>query len=289
MTTRSWQEMCPLGRPFIKMQGLENHFVIVDGRAIPYQPTPQQVVNICNVRTGIGGDQLLVIESATAAGQAQGANAFLRIINVDGADVEACGNATRCVAWLLLEETKQDLILLETLAGVLECRRTGDCEVSVNMGEISMAWATIPLSQELDTLNLNIESGPLRDPVVLNIGNPHAIFFVDDLAKIDMEKYAPAIQTHPFFPQQINVGAVQVITDSHILLSVYERPGILTAACGSGACVSVAAAIARGLTSKNKLTVEMAAGKVEIEILADNSAVMTGPVSWCFQGNLPQS
>jgi len=281
--------MCPLGRPFVKMQGLENHFVIVDGRAIAYQPTKQEIVNVCNVRTGVGGDQLLIIEPATTAGQAQGADAFLRIINIDGAAVEACGNATRCVAWLLLEETNKDLILLETLAGVLECRRTGECEVSVNMGKISMAWATIPLSEARDTLHLNIESGPLRDPVVLNIGNPHAIFFVDDLTSIDMEKHAPAIQTNPLFPQQTNVGAVQVINEHHIRLSVYERPGILTTACGSGACVSVAATIARGLTRQNKLTVEMAAGKVEIEILADNTALMTGPVAWCFQGHLPLS
>ncbi|MFT5708371.1 MAG: diaminopimelate epimerase [Oceanospirillaceae bacterium] len=288
MSTQSWQEMCPQGRPFIKMQGLHNHFVIVDARAIPYHPTVAQTVQICDVKTGVGGDQLLVIEQPTASGKAAGAVAFMRIINVDGADAQACGNASRCIAWLLMEETGSDALSFETVAGVLACKRTGELEVSVEMGLISMNGADIPLAVGADSMNLTLESGPLKNPIALNIGNPHAICFVDDLDAVDMLKWAPAMQCDPVFPEKANVGAVQMLSPEHLRLSVYERPGILTTACGSGACVSVVAARAKGLTDARKVKVEMPAGSVVIEILEDNSAIMTGPVSWCYQGYLPK-
>ena len=287
MHTQSWQEMVPQGRPFIKMQGLHNHFIIVDARAIAYRPSKAEVIQICDVQTGVGGDQLLVIEQPTEQGKAAGAVAFMRIINVDGADVEACGNASRCIAWLLMEETGCDELSFETLAGALACKRTGELEVSVEMGKISMKAADIPLAPGADSLNLNLESGPLKNPIALNIGNPHAVCFVDDLDAVDMLQWAPAIQCDAVFPEKANVGAVQMLSPEHLRLSVYERPGILTTACGSGACVSVVAARARGLTDARRVKVEMPAGSVVIEILEDDSAIMTGPVSWCYQGYLP--
>lgn len=288
MTQVPWHQIVPsTGRPFIKMQGLHNHFVIVDGRDTPYKPTVEEIVHICDVKRGVGADQLLVIETPSAKGAAAGAYAFMRIINIDGQEAEACGNATRCFGWLMLEETDRDEVILETVVGVLHCRRMGDKRVSVEMGRISTDCRKIPLAKEVDTLHVPVGNGALQDGVALNIGNPHIVYFVDDLDALDLVTLADPIQKDPLFPEQVNVGAAQVISDSHLRLSVYERPGILTAACGSGACVATRAAQLRGLTDKSELTVEMSAGSVEIEIREDYSAVMTGPVEFCFSGTLP--
>ena len=286
MTTyrKSWDTLEAPGRSFIKMQGLRNHFVIVDGRDESYNPDTPEVVNICDPQTGIGADQLVVIEPP----HTDGAYAFMRLLNVDGRDVEACGNATRCVAWLLMEEASTDSISIETLAGVLECQRKGDMRVSCDMGKISMEWQKIPLSREQDTLHMKIESGPLRDPVGLSIGNPHAVFFVDDLDVVDLESLAPAIQKNNLFPNEVNVGTAQIIDSTNIRLVVYERGAGLTTACGSGACAAVYAARARGLTESNRVTVSMPAGSVDIDIGADDHATMTGPVALSFQGCLPK-
>jgi len=285
--SKAWGGIVPSGGvAFIKMQGLHNHFVIVDGRETPYRPTPAEIVQICEVKTGVGADQLLVIQTPTGAGAAAGAYAFMRIINIDGRDAEACGNATRCFGWLMLEETGRDEIILETVVGPLTCKRVADKAVSVEMGGITTNWAAIPLAEPVDTLRLPTGNGPLQNGVALNIGNPHAVYFVDDLNAVDVVKYARKIQNDPLFPEKVNVGVAQIVSDDHIRLSVFERPGILTTACGSGACVTTRAAQLLGLTRQAKVTVEMAAGSVEIEILDDNSAIMTGPVEFCFSGTL---
>jgi len=285
----NWFGVETTGLPFVKMHGLRNHFIIIDGRKKLYQPSINEIVRICDQQVGVGGDQLLIIDPPSEEGMEKGAHAFMRILHIDGREAEACGNATRCVAWLLLEETDSDKLLLETIAGVLECRRVGALLVSVNMGQISMKWQKIPLCKDVDTYNLEIESGPLKNPIALNIGNPHAVFFLDDLNSIDLEAFAPAIQSNALFPEQVNVGAAQMIDDRNMKLEVYERPGILTTACGSGACVAVYAARARGLTKSNKVNVRLPAGAVDIEILPDDTALMTGPVAYSFNGYLPES
>ncbi|SEA66778.1 diaminopimelate epimerase [Desulfuromusa kysingii] len=275
-----------MGRPFLKMHGLRNHFIIVDGREQPFKPTIAAISRICDPHEGVGAEQLLIIENPTTAGRNKGAEALMRIINIDGREAEACGNATRCVAYLILEEKNAEKIILETITGTLECWRAGEQRVSVNMGHISKDWWKIPLSEAQDTCHLDISNGPLKNPVALNIGNPHVVFFVNDLKTIVMEDLCPAIQTDPLFPNQINVGVAQMVTDSHMLLAVYERPGILTEACGSGACVAFYAARLRGLTDRDKMTVELPAGPIEVAIQPDDSVVMTGPVAFCFGGFL---
>ncbi len=272
------------GRRFVKMQGLRNHFVIVDARQQSYTPSADEVVRICDVQVGVGADQLVVIEPPSAAGREQGAMAFVRFFNVDGPEAEACGNATRCAAWLLLEESGSESILIETRNGILPCRKAGEQQVSCGMGPVSMDWDEIPLGRERDTCHLGLESGPLADPVGVSVGNPHAVFFIADLNDIDIQRYAPAIQQHPMFPNQVNVGAAQVVSDDYMRLTVYERGAGLTTACGSGACAAVFAARARGLTSLRAMTVAMPAGEVQIEISADNHATMTGAVAYCFRG-----
>ncbi len=270
------------GRPFIKMHGLRNHFIITDARDKEYKPDVEEIIRICDPQIGVGADQLIVIEPPQSAA----ANVFMRIYNVDGREVEACGNATRCVGWLLLEEVGSDSVMVETLAGLLACQRQGDLLVSSDMGHISMDWESIPLSEERQTLHLDFESGGLREPAALGIGNPHVVFFVDDIGAVDIESLAPAIQGDPLFPNGVNVGLAEVKDAERMRNVVYERGAGLTTACGTGACVAVYAARARGLTDSKRMTVEMPAGPVEIEILDDGHAVMTGPVAFCFTGQL---
>ena len=155
------------------------------------------------------------------------------------------------------------------------------------MGQLRTGWQEIPLAREMDTLHLEIGAGPLRDPVGMNIGNPHAVFFVDDLDAIDLTTYGPRLQKHPLFPQEANIGVAQLVDSRTLKLSVWERPGALTTACGTGACVAVGAAHRRGLTQASKMTVIMPAGSVQIELKEDASVVMVGPVDVCYSGYLP--
>lgn len=282
-----WSRIIPTsGRAFVKMQGLHNHFVIVDGRKNPYNPTVKETVQICDVNTGIGGDQLLIIEPPTAAGASNGAYAFMRIINIDGQDAEACGNATRCFAWLMLEETELDEIVLETAVGSLRCWRRDKQQVSVEMGKISTHWQSIPLTRDVDTLDIPLTNGPLKNGVALNIGNPHIVFFVDDLDALDVAALARPIQDDPLFLRKVNVGVAQKMSNSLIRLSVFERPGILTKACGSGACVAARAAQLLGLTNKKEIVVDMLAGSVNVIVEESRNAILTGPVEFCFSGRL---
>ena len=269
-------------RSFVKMHGLLNHFVITDARESPYQPEIDEIVRVCDPQQGVGADQLIVIEPATNS--ATGAAAFMRILNVDGREAEACGNATRCVAWLLLEETGEDEVFIETLAGLIRCRRLGEKYVSCSMGTINLEWQKIPLAEERDTLHLQLSFGPLTDGIALSIGNPHVVFFVDDIESIDIQRLAPEIQQHPLFPNQVNVGIAKMVTAKEMDLIVYERGAGLTTACGSGACVAAYAALLRGFTDNNAITVNMPAGSVEIGIDADGQATMSGPLEYCFTG-----
>ncbi len=275
-----------LGRPFVKMHGLRNDFIIVDARDEPHQSTKEEIVRICDRREGIGGDELVIIEPPRKETADPGFYAALRIFNPDGREVEACGNATRCVGWLLLQENDRDEIAIDTMGGPLTCRRAGSKRIAVDMGRLRTGWEDIPLSREMDTLHLGIEAGPLIDPVGMNIGNPHAVFFVDDLDAIDLEKYGPELQKHALFPEEANIGAAQLIDEKTMKLSVWERPGALTTACGTGACAAVGAAHRRGLTQEKRMKVIMAAGSVDIEIIEDR-VIMTGPVETCFVGYLP--
>jgi len=274
----------PEGRYFIKMHGLLNNFVIVDGRIKPYCPDAAEIVRVCDPKTGVGGDQLIIIERPAKAGS--NATAFMRILNIDGREVEACGNATRCVAWLLLEEAGVDQVTIETLAGLLDCRRTGELEVSCEMGRVSTAWEDIPLAAKTNTAHINFDGGAFSDGIALNIGNPHIVFFVSDIDAIDIESFAPAIQENELFPDQVNVGVAQVLSDGHLRSVVYERGAGLTTACGSGACVAAFAALARGLMQTRDITVSMRAGDVRISISEDGVATMTGPVAFCCSGYL---
>jgi len=271
------------GRPFIKMNGLRNHFVIIDAREDPFDPDTPEAVRICDQQVGVGADQLIIMERARTVPDA---DTFMRIINMDGREAEACGNATRCVAWLLLEEQQCDSVTIETLAGALRCERTGERRVRCEMGRVSMDWRRIPLREAHDTLHLDIGNGPLSDAAAASVGNPHAVFFVDDLDAIDVARLAPPLQAHPLFPEQANIGVAQIQDGARMRLSVYERGAGLTMACGSGACAAVFVAGARGLLDARRASIELPGGTVDIEIRADDVALMTGPVDFNFEGFL---
>ena len=268
------------GRSFVKMHGLRNHFVIVDARSEAFTPSLDEIVRICDRTRGVGADELIVMEPP-----AKGGDVFMRIYNVDGREVEACGNATRCVAWLLFDESGRNEAVVETLAGNLECTNAGNKLVSASMGGVSLEWQTVPMSEERDTLHVDITSGALSDAVALNVGNPHAVFFVDDLDAVDIVKDAPPIQQLPLFPNEVNVGVAQMLGPTRMRLKVYERGAGLTMACGSGTCAAVIAARARGLTDESCMDVELPGGTAAVEIRSDNTVVMTGPVEFCFSGS----
>jgi len=270
-------------RFFVKMHGLRNHFVIFDRRRDRRAFRRADIVRICDPQAGVGGDQLLTVEPPSSEGVAAGAAAGMRIFNIDGREVSACGNATRCVAHLLMEETGADTLLLETKGGMLKCRRAGAMDISVELGPIGWNWRDFPLSHEVDMRDLPVASGPLRHGMGLWIGNPHAVFFVDDLSAVDMARDAAPIHDDPLFPQGVNVGVAELLDASTIRLAVWERPGIATQACGTGACVAAFAARARGLTDSDRFTVHLPAGDLRIGIRG-TMATMSGPVAYCCRG-----
>lgn len=265
------------------MHGLGNDFVVVDGRREPFSPPPALIRWICDRYTGIGGDQLLVIEPPTIAE----ADARMRIYNVDGTEAQTCLNATRCVAWLLLRESGTESLVLETLGGLIEGTNAVGNTLSLKLGAPRWNWQSIPLASPADTLSLDLASGPLVCPAAVSMGNPHLVFFVEDRDAIDVPRWAPAIQNDPVLPEGANVGVAQLMAPDRLRLVVWERPGILTQACGSGACAAVLAARRRGLTDQSRVTVEMPGGILQVEVHADERVTLTGPVAIAFSGHLP--
>lgn len=247
---------------FTKMHGCGNDFVIFDGRDVPVTFTPPQIRDICNRKTGVGCDQLIIMLNSEKA------DVFMDMHNADGTPLEACGNATRCVADLV------DATRLETVAGVLHAERKGDL-IAVDMGK-----ATFPPEPFTD----NIDG--MTDPVIVNMGNPHAVFYVDDLGMIRYEKTAKAIEHHPFFPNRTNVEFVKIIDRNTVFLRTWERGVGLTLACGSAACATVAAGVHLGATEPS-LEVQMDGGTLHMEYRqSDGHVIMTGPTAYVFDGTL---
>lgn len=268
-------------RSFIKMHGLGNDFVIVDARTEPFDLSDAAAQRIADRRQGIGCDQLIIMEPP-ANGQA---DVFMRIRNADGCEVGACGNATRCIAALLRKETGSDRIVIETKAGLLIAEAADGGLFTVDMGEAKTAWQDIPLAREMDTLHLRVAAGQLTDPVGVAIGNPHAVFFVDDAEAVDLSSLGPALEHNPLFPERANIGVATVMGSSRLRLRVWERGVGLTQACGTGACAAAVAAIRRGLT-KRRVTVMLDGGDLIIEWRQSGHVFMTGPVSTSFCGTL---
>lgn len=269
-------------RRFLKMHGLGNDFVIFDARRESLPLTTAQAAAIADRRRGIGCDQVIAMEPP----RDDGADLFMRIWNNDGSEAGACGNATRCVAALLFHESGREQATIETLAGLLPVEAAGDGLVSVDMGEALFGWQDIPLAREMDTAHLELAHGAFSDPVGLNIGNPHAVFFVD--APPDDEtltEAGSALERDPLFPERANIQFVQVLGRDRLRQRVWERGAGITQASGSGACAGAAAARRRGLTEA-RVTTEMDGGEMILEVREDWHVVMTGPVALAFGGEV---
>ena len=268
-------------RPFIKMHGLGNDFVVVDARQAPFPLDDALARRIADRHTGVGCDQLLVIEPPSNGR----ADAFLRIRNHEGGEVGACGNGTRCVAALLMAENGRDRVTLETLAGLLVAEAAGKRRVSVDMGEAGPDWQDMPLARAMDTLHLDLALGPVADPAATAMGNPHATFFVEEVAAIDLESLGPRLERDPLFPERANIGIAQVTGPDQLRLRVWERGVGITRACGSGACAAAVAAHRRGLTGR-QVALTLDGGPLTIAYREDGHVIMTGPVATAFTGAL---
>ena len=265
---------------FVKMHGLGNDFVVLDRRHDPVALDPAAVRAVADRHTGIGCDQLIVIEPP----RDPAAQAFMRIRNADGSEAEACGNASRCVARLIAAETGETRVRLQTVAGLLDAEMTGDGQVAVDMGPARIGWRDIPLTREMDTLAVDLEAGPLCRPVCTSIGNPHATFFVADADAVDLAAFGPGLEHDALFPERANIGVAAVQSPERIRLRVWERGAGITRACGSGACAALVAAHRRGLTGRHA-TVALDGGELDIAWRADGHVVMTGPATLAFEGS----
>ena len=263
---------------FIKMHGLGNDFVVLDARAqpLPGTITPAIAAALADRRSGIGCDQLIVLEPSTDA------DFTMRIYNNDGGEVAACGNATRAVGLLAGGSAR-----IETAAGIL-VTRSDAAGIAVDMGVPRLEWDAIPLAYPMDTLSLPVGWDGLEHPVAVNVGNPHAVFFVDDCDAVPLDQIGPVIEHDPLFPERVNVNVATVTDRRNIRLRVWERGAGLTRACGTGACATAVAAIRRGLTER-AVTVHLPGGALAIswgEDGGENGRItMTGPATTSFRGS----
>jgi diaminopimelate epimerase len=273
-------------RPFIKMSGLGNEIVVVDMRR---QTGTIEAVDARAVARPNGApyDQLM----ALYAPRTPGTDAYVRIYNNDGSEAGACGNGMRCVAELLFKETGRSALMLETTAGLLSCWK-GDRPLisTVDMGKPRFAWNEIPLANKFEDtrvidLRIGLAGEPiLHSPSVVSMGNPHAIFWVDDVASYDLRKIGPLVENHPIFPERANVSLAQVASRERLVIRTWERGAGLTKACGSAACASAVAAARLGLVGRT-VTVVLPGGELQIEWrTADDHVLMTGPVAFEYEG-----
>lgn len=262
--------------PFMKMHGLGNDFVVLDARATPLRLSDTLVRRLADRHRGVGFDQLAVI------GTGEG-DAHLTFYNSDGSGSAACGNATRCIAAHLMDQTGRDTLTLTTDRGALPARREADGQVSVNMGQPQTDWAEVPLAEAMDTLRLPIEGAP----VATGMGNPHCTFFVDDAMAVPLDQFGPRHEHHPLFPQRTNVQVASVVGPDHLRMRVWERGVGVTLASGSSSCAAAVAAVRRGLTGR-RVRVTLDGGDLAID-WRDDGVWMTGATMHVFDGVLTRA
>jgi diaminopimelate epimerase len=266
---------------FLKMHGLGNDFAVFDARNGGVALDNATAKAVADRRFGIGCDQVIVIGRS-----ANGADATMRILNADGGEVEACGNATRCVAQLLMEERDVDSVKIDTVAGTLVCRDAGSGLVTVDMGKPELDWKKIPMSEAVDTNRFAIAvDGTSYEGAAVATGNPHCVLFVDDADKAPVAGLGPKIEHHPLFPARVNVEFVSVRARDAMRMRVWERGVGITSACGTGACASAVAAMRRGLVDR-KVDVVLDGGTLTIEWTADDHILMTGPATLAYRGEV---
>jgi diaminopimelate epimerase len=258
--------------PFTKMHGLGNDFVVLDTRGGDLPSLDASTVRgIADRNTGIGFDQLVILEPSDSADFA------MRIVNSDGSPAEACGNAARAVSVLHGAPAT-----IETAGGTIDARPDASGAV-VDMGQPRFDWDAIPLDYPMDTLHMPVGWEDLRDPLAVNVGNPHVVFFVDKIDDVNLARLGPQIETDPLFPQKVNVNIAQVTSRDAMILRVWERGAGLTRACGTGACASAIAAMRRDLADR-RVTVSLPGGDIGIEWTEAGRILMTGPARIAFRG-----
>ena len=274
--------------PFRKMNGLGNDFVVLDARERPIAISESQARAIADRKAGIGCDQLIVLEKSPVA------DVRMRIWNAEGGEVPSCGNASRCIADLIFDELKTDVATIETKGGFLSAKKAGVHLVTIDQGKPKFGWKDIPLSEAFpDTRHIELQIGPidkplLHSPSVVNVGNPHCIFWVDDLDVVDLAKAGPMLENHPLFPERANISLAKVVARDHVLLKVWERGTGLTLACGTAACATMAAGY-RIKIINSKCIITLPGGDLFMVVNEENGHVlMTGPAALDFEGNLPE-
>jgi diaminopimelate epimerase len=270
-----------MNRPFVKMNGLGNDFVVVESGSGPFRPTPAEVRAIADRRTGVGCDQLIALEPSRSG------HAFMRVWNADGGEVGACGNGARCAGWLVMRAAGREAIDLETASGLLNVQDAGPERVTVDMGSPGLGWRDIPLSEPMqtDAIDLNMQVG-WPSPGCVSMGNPHVVFFVPDVAAAPVKRLGPMVERHALFPERVNVGFAQIVARDRIRLRVWERGAGLTRACGTGACAALVAAHRRDLAD-DTATVGVDGGELLVRWRPDDGHVLlTGPIAIEFTGRL---
>ena len=272
---------------FAKMNGLGNQILVADMRGRSDRILPEAAI-VLDSTADTKFDQIMAIHDPRTGGT----DAYIEIINSDGSLAQACGNGTRCVVQALASETGRRAFVFETLAGIIEANEHDDGLISVDMGVPKFGWQDIPLSEEFaDTRYIELEIGPLGAPVlhspsVASMGNPHAVFWVDqDVWSYDLGRFGPLLENHPLFPERANISIAQVTDKSTIIMRTWERGAGLTQACGSAAC-AVAVSAARTRRTGRDVTVHVPGGPLKIEWRDDDHVIMTGPAEWEFAGKL---
>jgi diaminopimelate epimerase len=274
--------------PFRKMNGLGNDFVVIDARARPLVISEEQARAIANRKTGIGCDQLIVLEKSEIA------DVEMRIWNAEGGEVQSCGNASRCIADLLFVEKKSDTATINTKGGFLTATKAGEHMVTIDQGRPRFGWKDIPLSEEFaDTRHIELQLGPIdapliHSPSVVNVGNPHAIFWVKDLDVVDLGRVGAMLEHHPLFPERANITLAKVEARDHVRIKVWERGAGLTLACGTAACATMAAGFRINVIDAN-CKVSLPGGDLHMAVNEANGHIlMTGPAAYEFEGVLPE-
>jgi diaminopimelate epimerase len=271
---------------FLKMHGLGNDFVIFDARTFPVPVDPAAARAIADRKRGIGCDQVIVMDPAK-----NGAAAFMRIFNADGSEVESCGNAARCVAYLMMAERETDHIQITSASGPLLCSGSGADAVTVDMGAPRLDWREIPMAQAVDTQSFALEvpgfSDPwLRSAAAVSMGNPHCVLFVQNAQNAPVATLGPALERHPWFPSRTNVEFVEPRPDGALRMRVWERGAGITLACGTGACAAAVAANLRGIAGR-RVKLILDGGELDIDWReSDDHVLMTGPARFSFAGEV---
>ena len=267
---------------YTKMHGLKNDFIIIDARAKKIFLNKKNIQKISNRKKGLGCDQLVIIEKP----KKKKTSAFIKFYNSDGSITKACGNATRCAAFLLMKEFKRKKIALETESTLVNAFLTKNNQVSVDIGKAYFKWKQIPLKRKVNINKVNFNIDSYINPTLINVGNPHIIFFMQNLKKINLKKVGPKIEKNPLFPERINVNFAKILKNNKIELRVWERGAGITKACGTGASATAVAAIKNKLINKRICYIHMDGGKLKIEYKKNGHIVMTGPIKTVKKGIL---